>query len=71
MAALGGYTPLQAQRLKDKLDIDMARIEDLIAHMNGLVPDRSDGAFWCVRELEDIRFRVTELKDTITRRTRR
>lgn len=65
-----GYTPKQAERLYAALEADVAKIEEIAQRIATRVTDSGVDASVLDSSLEDLRFRVDQIKDTIRRRTR-
>lgn len=63
-----GYTKKQAERLKHKIDRQMAKIEDDVAAMGHIVSDASQNAYFGVMELEELREQAEQLKRLVDRR---
>jgi len=69
-----GYTPKQAQRLKQKIDREVAKIEDALAALRQAVPDTTasnfaPGAGGIDGIAEEVRAIGHGLNDVIDRRT--
>lgn len=65
-----GYTPKQAQRIKDRIDADMAKIEDTAYAMRRRVGDLGLHNASVDNWLEELREVADELKVIVDRRTR-
>ena len=63
-----GYTPKQAERICHALDRDMAKIEDTTTRMLRSVTDHGETVDIL---LEELRYIVHVLQETVHRRTRR
>jgi hypothetical protein len=68
---LTGYTLKQAERLKHRIDAQMAKVEDDVARLGRIVPDTSEAAYFGVMQLEELRDQAETLKAVVDRRTRR
>lgn len=64
-----GFTPKQAQRVKDGIDRDIAKIEDTTTAMRNRITDIGSGTASVNRQLEELREVAHELKAIVDRRT--
>ena len=65
-----GYTQRQAGSLKYRIDRQMSKIETEVAKLGALVSDHSEGGFFGVMQLEELRELAEGLKAIVDRRTR-
>lgn len=69
-----GYTPKQAERLKHRIEFEVAKAEDAVTRLRNLVPDADPGQFTaqlnldsCLDEVRSVGYGLAE---TVDRRTR-
>ena len=63
-----GYTPTQAERLINRIDVQAAKACDALAAMYAIVPDHASGQLAYLQD--EIMMRARQLQDVPRRRTR-
>ena len=66
-----GYTPKQAERLRHKIDIEVAKIDDALHRMSQVVPDFGQHEHHPNNLAEMVRENQARMDAVIERRTRK